>query len=363
MPFTSSPVSKDNVSINISITSNIVPGGIEKFSHHLVDKFPNIIPINITREERSSRKSKGIIESYINNNSVDIILLNEPWLYRSVHHLNIPIIVIIHEPLVRDVRFLGFGDIMRNMIDDGVHIYFVSKKQFLFHKDLVKRISDVDISESDIKGYINPSFCVDMPFSDNYLYDCSTVGRNSSDKNPFILHNLLKESELISLVMTNDGIHKSDNQNKYVTKNSNWTYPQETLRLLPHTEVLENISKSKCFLSTWAMESWGITTMESLGCGVPTIILTDDSNTHASEDIAADKSHYIKLNKKVKKEEFVNVVKKLSDTPISKRREIHEMTLEKHSKDNWIGQFEKMFNYRNEDVKNINISLENLFNG
>jgi len=61
--------------------------------------------------------------------------------------------------------------------------------------------------------------------------------------------------------------------------------------------------------------------MESLGCGVPVILLTDDTGNHASEDIAADSSHYRKLNVKSESSDFIKLVKELGEFSLSKRKE------------------------------------------
>jgi hypothetical protein len=264
----------------------------------------------------------------------------------------------MHEPLTRDIRMVQLGHILREMIDAGVHLYFVSKRQFQFHKEMAKRIQNVDILDEEIKGFVSSSFCENMIFSNKSEYDCSTIGRSDISKNPFRLHRFMKNSDMSSLIMTNDVVYKSDNQNKYVESNRHWKDPQFTLRNLPYKKVLDNLSKSKSFCSTCPEESWGITAMESLGCGVPVILLTDDSGNHASEDIAADISHYRKLNVKSESSDFIKLVRELGQFSLLKRKEIFDLTNAKHNVYNWKKQFEDMFNKRLDD-KTTNKSSRN----
>ena len=340
-----------------SHSDGIVAGGIEKFSQQLVD-IVDVTPIYISKEDKKNRRSNYIIKRSVLNVVPDIILINEPWAYNHVKKFNVPIVCIMHEPLTRDVRMVQLGHILREMIDAGVHLYFVSKRQFQFHKEMAKRIQNVDIFDEEIKGFVPSSFCKDMVFSDKTEYDCCTIGRSDMSKNPFRLHRFMRDSDMNSLVMTNDVIYKSDNQNKYVESNRHWKEPHFTLRNLSYNTVLDNLSKSKSFCSTCPEESWGITAMESLGCGVPVILLTDDTGNHASEDIAADSSHYRKLNVKSESSDFIKLVKELGEFSLSKRKEIFEMTNEKHNVSNWKKQFEDIFSKRIKD-KTMNKSSRN----
>ena len=338
-------------------SDGIVSGGIEKFSQQLVD-IVGVIPIYISKEDKKNRNTNYIIKRSVLNVIPDIIIINEPWAYNHVKKFNVPIVCIMHEPLTRDIRMVQLGHILREMIDAGVHLYFVSKRQFQFHKEMAKRIQNVDILDEEIKGFVSSSFCENMIFSNKSKYDCCTIGRSDISKNPFRLHRFMKNSDMSSLIMTNDVVYKSDNQNKYVESNRHWKDPQSTLKNLPYNEVIDNLSKSKSFCSTCPDESWGITAMESLGCGVPVILLTDDSGNHASEDIAADTSHYRKLNVKSKSSDFIKLVRELGQFSLLKRKEIFDLTNAKHNMYNWKRQFEDMFDKRLDD-KTMNKSSRN----
>ena len=225
---------------------------------------------------------------------------------------------------------------------------------------MAERIKNVDFGE--IKGFINPSYLdSNTTVSKELLYDCTTVGRCDNEKAPFLVHLKLQKSNLNSLVMTNDGVYKSDTVNDYVASNQHWSEPRHTLRGLPHTDVMHNISKSKVFCSTWPKESWGITAMESLGCGVPTILMTDDSGDHASESIAADSSHYIKLNRKCSATDFEEAVNSLMNLSYDKRLVISNMTKEKHSLERWKLGIDKMLLMRYNDKTKPNADLTEFF--
>jgi len=334
------------------INSKVVTGGIEKFSQNLYTSVPGIIPVEITKEDRKNRRTRKIVEAAVTKHLPDIIFINNPWHYNMVRRFNLPVICVFHEPLIRDVRFIEVGNIFRNMKEDGCHLYFVSEGQFEYHKALAKRIQDYDISIEDVSGFVDSSFCEDMPYSfDDKEWDCSTVGRCEPDKHPFYVHKKLTKTDKKSLVMSNEVVYNSDKLNKYATNNKGWECPQCTKWSLPHDEVLKHISKSKVFVSTWSKESWGITAMEALGCGVPVILLTDKNGVHCSESLAVDESHFIKLDRKsTTVDEFDKAVEKLSNYSPEKRQEIYDETNKKHSKERWVGQFMKMIEKRMKDT-------------
>ena len=103
------------------------------------------------------------------------------------------------------------------------------------------------------------------------------------------------------------------------------------------------MSRGGVFVSTWPLETWGITALESLSHGLPTILLTDKSGHHASEMIAADPSHIRCLPKTATPQELEAVVKELLAYPPAKRQEIAAMTQAKHSRQAFIDMFTTVF--------------------
>jgi hypothetical protein len=75
--------------------------------------------------------------------------------------------------------------------------------------------------------------------------------------------------------------------------------------------------------------------MEALSCGIPVILNSDKNGDHASEIIPADKSHYIKIPRD-DKDALVKAIKSFENVD---RKEIQEMTWEKHNKEKWKSDF------------------------
>ena len=59
--------------------------------------------------------------------------------------------------------------------------------------------------------------------------------------------------------------------------------------------MIKNISKCRTFFSTWNKETWGITALEALSCGLPIILNCDNNGDHASEIIPASLNHFKKI--------------------------------------------------------------------
>lgn len=338
----------------------VITGGIEKFCFDLEQNIDEIIPVEITQEDKEGRNTKKRIEEAIIKHEPDAIMFNNPWWAKMMLSFNVRLICIMHEPLVRDIRMIELGNLLKSLQDKGCHLYFVSPVQLKYHRAMAKRLQGVELK--DPHGFIRPSFLSETNVvSEDFEYDCATIGRNDTEKAPFLLHEKLKGSDLISLVMTNDGEYKSESLNAYVEKNKKWKYPRETIRGLPHNEVMSNLCKAKVFVSTWPKESWGITAMEALGKGIPTILFTDDTGTHASEIVAASDQHITKIRRTCSPEEFQTTVQTLiQSTDNEKRKEISRMTKDKHSIDSWKSHIQDIIEKRMADDTGRN-SLEHLF--
>jgi len=304
-----------------TIDSNVVVGGIEKFSKDLYENIDGIIPVGITKADRKARLTKSVLQNAINQHEPDIILFNTPFLGNILSSFGIPLILIMHEAIIRDVRMLGLSNIFKKLESVNCHIYFVSKTQHDHFESLVKRISGTSLPK--ISGYLNPSFCSDnMTFTENKKWDCSTIGRTSSDKDPFFLHRKMPES-VSTLVMTNKV--KDEKEMSYENKNSHWLSPKNTLYGLKHDSVIEELKRSKVYCSTWPKESWGITAMESLACGVPLLLTLDKRGIHASEELSPSKEFYLRIPKKCSSSDFYDAWKKLASFSNSKRVEMSEI--------------------------------------
>ena len=326
-------------------TGRVVTGGIEKFCYDIFDNYDEAIPLCITDEIKENRKTKQTIQNAITKHKPDMILLNNQWWGRMMLSFNIPLILVVHEPLVRDIRFVEFGKILKELNDNGTHIYFVSPNQHEYHVKLAKRINDTDFGP--IKGYINSSYLPEnMPFVEEHIWDAITVGSQDPMKSPFTVKKKLEKSKLVSAVMTNDAVYKSPTINKYIEDNRHWDY---VIRGAAHDKVLENVASSRVFVSTCTHESWGITAMEALGCGVPVLLCTDKSGKHSSTAIAADPLHMMKVERSMPDNVFEEHIEALYKITKRHRKDIQEQSIQKHHLNNWRKSIDDMVNKRFDD--------------
>lgn len=334
--------------IKTSESSDIVLGGIEKFIQLLSVNIPNIIVVNTS----GMKNSTSAVEDAIVQHNPDVIILHDPFKARPAMKFDIPTIVIMHSGLYRDIKIMEYGKRIQEILDAGMHVYFVSKNQHEFHLSHCERVNGWRFG--DIHGYISPGYAdTSWKPSEDLVYDVVTVGRASADKDPFYVHRKLHGTNLHSLVMTNDGKFKSASSNKYVTDNHKWSYPQETLRLLPHDKVIDNIAKSGVYVSTCPHESWGISALESLCNGCPLILLKVPSlPNHSSSEIAFSSDHYREIARNCRKDDFLNLCKETMKMPYHIRLEMSELTKEKHSQANWKTNLDRMINRSYDSKKN-----------
>ncbi|PHS22155.1 MAG: hypothetical protein COA84_13320 [Robiginitomaculum sp.] len=342
------------------IRNDVVPGGIEKFTQEVFTNINGTIACTVTKSDRKNRRTKKIIQDAISINDPDVIIMNDPWKAQYCLGYDIPMILVMHEGQVRDIRMLELGKILKRINDAGHHIYFVSNSQLNFHVDMAQRIANVDFGP--IKGLINPAYCDNVSGPLKQYYDCATIGRTDTTKNPFLLHKKLGGSNLHTVVMTSSVDVKSASINAYAKANSNWSGQQRTIYDQCHQDVMYNLACSKSFMSTCPAESWGITALEALSQGCPLILVTSDKiPLHASERIAADKSHYRTVNANATQDEFIDCVTSFGNLSLDKRQEISGMTLEKHSLEVWGRSIEKIIDIRLDDKTDQKLGLMHLF--
>jgi glycosyltransferase involved in cell wall biosynthesis len=336
-----------------NIHSKIMPGGIEKFCKNIFEMFPHdIIPAEITREERKNKKTKQVFLDYVKKHNPDMILISDIDSYFHIPQIEygIPTIQIIHEPLVGDIRYVAVFKNLHKFVTAGGHIYFVSDNQQTFFNKNIKRITGDTLS--DVKGLINPSFSIgNEEVSTDIEYDVITIGRTDILKNPFYVHKKLQNTELTTCVITNkDNFQHSDNQVKYFNDNLIWEEPQHTIRGLSYDDTMVTLSQAGCYISTCANESWGITALEALSRGIPVILITDSSGKHSTQSIPVSEDHYRIVHRSIKPTELVDIVKELLSFSYEKRLEISRLTKEKHSKEEYKTALDKIFEARLNDV-------------
>ena len=136
----------------------------------------------------------------------------------------------------------------------------------------------------------------------------------------------------------------------YYMKNQHW---EDTMWDLKYDDVMSNLSKCKTFFQTHWNECFSITALEALSHGIP-LILNTKNNIHSSNIIPAHPSHYknITFNSK---EELVDAIRSFDDVD---RKEIQDMTWEKHSLENWKKQISNCIDKTIENFKNKNRGLK-----
>jgi glycosyltransferase involved in cell wall biosynthesis len=340
----------------VSIHSSVVSGGIEKFIKTTYELFDEIIPIEITEDHRKKNKVKSVLMDAVRKEKPDMIFTNYDEEVYSTFFLKmgIPVSMIVHVPLIRHIRYIQMLKNLKNFTDNGGHLYFVSKNQYEYLSQMSHRLYGHKIE--NVKGFINPAYTEDtfLP-SEDIEYDAITVGRSEALKNPFWIHKKLKNTNKKSLVVTNSGSFlRNDKHDKYYFDNLDWKEPQETKRDMQHKDVIKHIAKSVCYISTCPDESWGISALEALSCGVPLIIVTNKSDKHSSTEIAANSKHYKLVRSNIKQDDIIKVIDEFSKLTYQDRMEISRQTKEKHTKNNFVGQIRKIFDDRFQDKIIIN---------
>ena len=342
---------------NRPLTHPIVSGGTEMFCKSINDNFDvEVLQFEskdtLEQKELYTRKhiqeqQKKIIEKAEECNA-DVIINNFAWsgfCGSIISKSHIPVMNVEH----CFYPFLSIINKWDNLIKNGHSVFLVSNIQKKFYDKMTKRAK----FEPFPLKIISPSYCKTKPDVLDNEYDCGTIGRCDKEKNPFKLKHMTKHTDLNTLVITSKSSHEKNS--KYYETNKNWN---NVIWDKPHDEVVKNISKCKTFFSTWNKETWGITALESLSCGVPVILNCDNDGDHASEIIPAHKSHY----KKIPNNDKSALIDAIDSFDVDKK-EVQEMTWEKHSLDNWKKQFANCIDKTIEIFKNKNNNLKRFMNG
>ncbi len=321
----------------------VVSGGTEQFIKSIRDNFDNVVyQLPIEQVNWPQKEKEEIAQNIINlaeSYKVDVICSNfAQAVYNSQTLIKsqIPIMFVEHcvYPIPNVIYRWNQG------IDVGHSIWFVSRWQQKRYEEMSNRTNQRVLP---ISGFLNPSYCkVKRKVVENPEYDCGTIGRCDSGKKPFLLKSMTKNTDIKSLVITSKTQRKEDLP--YYEKNKHW---ENVLWDKPYKEVMEHISNCKTYFSTWNGETWGITAMEALSCGVPVIMNEDKNGDHASEIIPANKSHF----KKIPTNDKDALIKAIKSFEKVDRKEIKEMTWNKHSKKQWKINFE---NAVDKTVENFN---------
>ena len=317
---------------NRPLSSLLVSGGTEQFMKSIKENFDTVVyqfPYEqITWSKQSDKKeiAENIVhlaEAY----KVNVIVSNfAQAVFNSQTLIKSSIPIMFVEHCIYPIPNVIYR--WNQAIDKGHSMFLVSKWQEKKYKEMAERTGQRVLP---IAGYINPSYCKIKPKMVEQEYDCGTIGRCDNGKAPFKLKSMTKGKDIKSLVITSQTQVKSDI--KYYERNKDWP---DTVWDKPYKEVMENISKCKTYFSTWDKETWGITSMEALSCGIPIILNSDKDGDHASEIIPASPNHF----KKIPKDDKEALVKAIKEFDKIDRQEIQDMTWDKHSLKNWKNEFE-----------------------
>ena len=331
--------------------SSMVVGGIEKFCHSIYETFDDVEVLEIN-DMTDHQYNTNMIKKTAMQCGADIIICN--WIQASfagvkIVDSQIPILLVCHE----NSSMLSTLPKFRKFREHGHSIFLVNPYQKMRLDLMSKRMNELPIV---VDGYINSCYVSgNKPELVEPEYECCTIGRcDPRDKKPFIMKTLLKDTGIKNLLMSSS-ITEGSFCYKYYLKNKDWN---DTLWDLEHNEVMKNLSKCKIFFQTYWNECFSITVMEALSHGLP-VILNTKNNIHASNVIPAHPSHYKNITYN-SKEELVGAIKSFDHID---RKEIQDMTWEKHTHDKWKSHFLNCIDKTIERFKNKNNNLEEFMNG
>lgn len=318
---------------NYDLSAKQVTGGVERFCQLVYNNIPNVIPVYINKDEPYKYK---IISSAAREYNVDVVMSNYEQSFATINlKKDLPEIPILHICHLsgKGLPVLSYNESMINFTDFGGTVFMVSQNQYQVRNEVANRVLNRNLK---VSGVLPSAFCTGTEtVNPNIEYPVITIGRISRSKNAFWLHKKSQPINLHSLVIT--GKVKEylsvEADHNYYLQNIGWKYPQETKFDLDHQEVLNCLSKSGIYVSTWTEESFGITALEALSHGCPLLLLST-TGSHSSECIPSDSSHYQLIKPGIKSEEFLTYVKKMT-LPYDQRVEISGLTKEKHTREKW----------------------------
>ena len=321
-----------SLNLGKGFNDSVITGGVEKFSHSIYDVFDDVEILEIDNP-KDFKTNTTLIKNSAIECGADIIILNRAqgsFCGVGVLDSPVPMLLVCHEkPSMPSVlkRLYRFRDA-------GHSLCFVSEYQKTLYDRMTKR-QTYDAKFVEIDSYINSAYVTgSKPKLVEPEYDCCTIGRcDTTEKKPFLMKTMLKDTKIRNLLMTNTPPSNCKPVTySYYKKNQHWG---DTLWDLDYSEVMNNLSKCKTYFSTWSVETWGITALEALSHGIPIILNSDVSGDHASKVIPARPSHYTTIPTN-DKDALVKAIKSFNGID---RKEIQDMTWEKHSLENWKTHF------------------------
>lgn len=338
-----------------NLDSPYVSGGIERFIQLIYQNFPGeVIPFYYNEEDRKKRLTTTKLSQAISEHNPDVLMVNfdSPTLITNIQEtFSIPITWISHTA-AGGISKIGHVEMMKTFLEKGGTLSMVSPWQYAGMDKLSNRINGIPLNLNG--GFINAAFCSgNEPVYEDLEYDITTIARMNRTKNPYMNHKLSHPNNYHSLILTTTSNLVTSENIHYYKINQHWTGLQETIENLPHKDVMEKLARSRVYFSTCPAETWGITALEALARGLPVVVATDTTDTHASECIPARLEHMVKVRSNIRPAPFKEAVDKLLKLSYNERIEISELTKEKHSKENWIKSLQDLFEQTIDRKKNV----------
>lgn len=349
---------------NIEISDSVVIGGIERFAQLIYQNFDDVIPVHFTDEDRKKRRVTDKITAAVEAHNPDIVIVNydnAPLTTRLQARINTPILWITHTG-AGGISKIGHMQQMHEFQAKGGVVAFVSEHQHAGMDKLSQRIENKPLPIDD---FINSAFSDGTEVVSEIDFPAVTVGRTDKTKHPFWMPKKLNGTGVHNVVLTQNvsellyGPHK-----EYYEDNLHWEHPNQVIRGLTYANTMKLMATAGCYVSTCPAETWGITALESLAHGLPTILVTNSTDTHASESIPVINKHIVKVRTSVKGQDLADIVRDLNKISFDQRVEISEMTKEKHSLEAWKKNIEKVVDKTIECViidNNVEASLSSFF--
>ena len=189
------------------------------------------------------------------------------------------------------------------------------------------------------------------------------VSAASKDKDTFLIHQFLEDSPIKSEVYTTvKHMHKeTEHADTYVTKNIK-KYPDNTNFDIPHADIMKNIAKSACtFVGLHPLESFTITSLESLSRGVPLIVKPHKKlETHpALEMVEPEFQKYIYMYKD--KADFEYAVNMFTTVGLDERKALAASCFKTTSKKSYAKKLETVLDTAIKKYVDINKNVFTFF--
>jgi hypothetical protein len=324
------------------LSSDRVPGGVERFCQLVHLGLPDVVPVMYTTEDRKKRRvTKKIIEA-AEEHKADVIFTNfsnETETLR-VQLAGVPMVWLEHS-CAGGISSIARVQHMHAFRERGGVLGMVSDFQFNTWDAFSNRIVKAPLQ---IDGKVNSAFATGSEYVRVAEYEAATIGRAFPTKNPFWLHQKLDGSGLTSRVITDSWDNPAGKQADYVKANSNWKEPQLTHVGLTHDNVMLCMSRAGTYVSTCVGESWGIAAFEALSHGLPLVLLTGSTLTHATQEMLDNPSDATLVRPQIKSEDFIDIVNRNLKAPFSERQDRAGRTAHKHSFTNWRTSIENLLN-------------------